>query len=121
MAFIPRDRGINYEKPELIKEYAPLPRPEDARKQDIRVRLVRFKNRDNKPMIDIRTHVNDGDFYTIRSRVKVIDNSRRFNGYSHKGITLTKEQLIALVSMASNILKDMDNGNEIPGKVKETP
>lgn len=80
--------------PIIIKAYDSLPRNPKYPLQEFRLRVVKYHN--SSVLLDIREFV----------------TSTEFTGYSPKGISLNREQLLYLVAQAHDILKHMKE--EVP-------
>ena len=79
--------------PKIIKTYGSLPRNSQYPLQEFRLRVVKYYN--SSALIDIREYV----------------TSDAFTGYSPKGISLNREQLIYLTTQLHDILEHMKEEN----------
>jgi hypothetical protein len=94
--------GINYMKrpPKIIKVYDSLPRNPQYPLQEFKLRVVKYHN--SAALIDIREYV----------------TSDLFTGYSPKGISLNREQLIYLSTQLHDILENMKESLKLSDKVR---
>lgn len=84
--------------PNIIKAYDSLPRNPKYPLQEFRLRVVKYHN--STTLLDIREYI----------------TSDEFTGYSPKGISLNREQLLYLAAQLHDIIKYMkeDDPNLLP-------
>lgn len=75
--------------PLIIKEYDSLPRNPKYPLQEFKLRVVKYHN--STTLLDIREYI----------------TSTEFNGYSPKGISLNREQIMYLAAQLHDIIKHM--------------
>ena len=86
--------------PIVIKAYDSLPRNPKYPLQEFKLRVVKYHN--SSLLLDIREYI----------------TSDEFNGYSPKGISLNKEQLMYLAAQLHDIIKYMQEPAPNPNQLK---
>ena len=87
--------------PNIIKAYESLPRNPQYPLQEFRLRVVKYHN--STVLLDLREYV----------------TSDLFTGYSPKGISLNREQLIYLSTQLHDILECMRNATGVKSSLKQ--
>lgn len=92
--------------PKIIKVYDSLPRNPQYPLQEFKLRVVKYSN--STALLDIREYV----------------TSDLFTGYSPKGISINREQMIYLCAQMVDILENMKEPNptqfNLPIKLEDT-
>jgi hypothetical protein len=86
--------------PNIIKAYDSLPRNPKYPLQEFRLRVVKYHN--STYLLDIREYI----------------TSDEFSGYSPKGISLNREQLLYFAAQIHDIIKYMKEETPNPNQLK---
>lgn len=85
--------------PRIIKAYDSLPRNPKYPLQEFKLRIVKYHN--STMLLDIREYITSTDF----------------NGYSPKGLSLNREQVLYLAAQLHDIISQMDESKYNPNQL----